>query len=81
MAIKSKLVKLEKAQVRLADERTLLAYIRTALSVFIFAIFILKFFPDYPDIFLIFITIVILGVIILTIGFVEYFVFLSKTKK
>jgi len=82
MAVKRKARRAVKATVRLdkertvmADERTLLAYIRTALSIFVFAIFVLKFFPEIPSTFHIFLLIVTVGVVVLVIGFVEYFNF------
>ena len=59
----------------MADDRTLLAYIRTALSIFIFGVVILKFFPNFPNIFIIFITSIILGLVILAIGIVEFLFF------
>ncbi len=64
---------LEKERTILADERTLLSYIRTALSIFIFAIFLIKFFPEFPNIFLLFLAVNGLGVVLLLIGFAQFF--------
>lgn len=69
---------LERERTILADERTFLAYIRTALSVLIFAIFLIKFFPDIPNIYWIFALTVAVGIGVLVIGFAQFILFRNK---
>jgi putative membrane protein len=80
-AHKSKDVRLDMKRTLLADQRTLLAYIRTALSVFVFAIFLIKFFPEAPTMFYVFLGTMAIGILILVVGFVEFLTFRRSVER
>lgn len=62
---------LDKLRTVLANERTLLAYIRTALSAWIFGMAAVKFFPEHPSVVALGWAAIIVGAMILIWGTVR----------
>ena len=72
---------LEKERTMMADDRTLLSFVRTSLSIFIFGIFLIKFFPEVPNIFLIFVLTIVFGIVVMVVGTVEYLIFRKEINR
>ena len=63
---------LSEERTELSNERTLLSYIQTSLATFAFAFFILRFSDETKKYFYLGIFAIFLGIMILTIGFLQY---------
>jgi putative membrane protein len=71
---------LEEERTELADERTLLSYIRTSLNILIFGVAINKFYPEAHYAQTIFVGSLITGTVLLIFGTIRYFFLLYKMK-
>ena len=71
-------VKLEKERTEMADERTLLAYIRTALNIFIFGFVVHRLYLDSGWGEIILYISIASGIILLLIGIYRFSVFEKK---
>ena len=71
-------MKLDRERTRMANERTILAYVRTSLSLLVFGVAVNKFYPPGPFSTGVFIITIFLAVLIILYGIIR---FISSIRK